>query len=341
MARDQLYVPAKHRRTIPSTRALEQALEDGGIDSRNASRIAKEVVGTQQRDDLSKWLDIERWAQRNPPSDSPWAVVDGAFDPSTHQYGSVGQALAHGENNIIIEPGGDFGVIDTWDGSPVTVIVATGANMYLILDGITFPLTIIGGVFFGAELDPNTNLTMIGVALNEVVNVSFATNAYMMFLSCTFGSTNTFHADTPVAFYGCLVQVTDPPGSVTARGETITEFNDDGAWPFSLPADSVGPNELQETGVVAGAYGDLAHWPAFLVDEDGRIEGVVNVPRLYRFDQAIPDTVWTITHNMGTYPSVSVVDTTGEEIDAAIDYVDQNIIVITFTVAMDGSAYLN
>lgn len=50
---------------------------------------------------------------------------------------------------------------------------------------------------------------------------------------------------------------------------------------------------------------------------------------------------WTIPHNTGRYPSVTVVDGTGAKIEADVLYVDNNIVQVTFGAAFAGSAYLN
>lgn len=61
----------------------------------------------------------------------------------------------------------------------------------------------------------------------------------------------------------------------------------------------------------------------------------------FTWPQAIPLAVWTIPHNLGRYPSVTVVDTTGAKVEPDISYVDSNIIQITHGAAFAGKAYLN
>lgn len=59
------------------------------------------------------------------------------------------------------------------------------------------------------------------------------------------------------------------------------------------------------------------------------------------FDQAVASSNWTITHNLNTYPSVTVVDSSGNVVIGAVTYVNANQITITFTSAFSGKAYLN
>lgn len=57
--------------------------------------------------------------------------------------------------------------------------------------------------------------------------------------------------------------------------------------------------------------------------------------------QGTASAVWTITHNLGKYPSVSVLDTLHEEIEAEVDHLDTNNTVVTFAGPTSGSATLN
>jgi len=59
------------------------------------------------------------------------------------------------------------------------------------------------------------------------------------------------------------------------------------------------------------------------------------------FTQANPTAVWTIQHNLGKFPSVSVVDTSNTMVEGLTDYIDDNNLTITFTAGFAGKAYLN
>jgi hypothetical protein len=54
-----------------------------------------------------------------------------------------------------------------------------------------------------------------------------------------------------------------------------------------------------------------------------------------------PNTTWTITHNLGKRPSVTVVNSSGEVIFCDVLYENENQITITLSVALTGSVYLN
>jgi len=61
----------------------------------------------------------------------------------------------------------------------------------------------------------------------------------------------------------------------------------------------------------------------------------------YIHDQGLPNSVWTITHNLDNYPSVTVVDTANTVVIGQVDYVSLNSITITFSSGFSGKAYLN
>jgi len=68
---------------------------------------------------------------------------------------------------------------------------------------------------------------------------------------------------------------------------------------------------------------------------------VTPTPTTFIFTQDIPTPVWVIIHNLNKYPSVTVVDTAGTEVEGQVEYIDSNTIIITFSVGFAGKAYLN
>ena len=51
--------------------------------------------------------------------------------------------------------------------------------------------------------------------------------------------------------------------------------------------------------------------------------------------------LWTIQHNLGKYPSVSVADSAGTEVVGDVQYIDKNKLSVVFTAPFSGKAYLN
>lgn len=58
-------------------------------------------------------------------------------------------------------------------------------------------------------------------------------------------------------------------------------------------------------------------------------------------NQITPSAAWTITHNLGKHPSVSIVDSAGTMVVGDVTYHDLNSLTITFGSAFSGKAYLN
>lgn len=64
-------------------------------------------------------------------------------------------------------------------------------------------------------------------------------------------------------------------------------------------------------------------------------------PITYSHSQMQPASEWVITHNLGVFPSVTVLDSTGEVVEGDISYVDSNTVILTFANPFGGSAHLN
>ena len=72
-----------------------------------------------------------------------------------------------------------------------------------------------------------------------------------------------------------------------------------------------------------------------------RIFNLENVIHHVQFDQALPTATWSINHNMGFKPNVLVEDSGGSICHGNINYVDNNNLIITFSAAFSGTAYLS
>jgi hypothetical protein len=58
-------------------------------------------------------------------------------------------------------------------------------------------------------------------------------------------------------------------------------------------------------------------------------------------DQGMPSNSWSIAHNLGKLPSVTVVDTAGSVVVGDISYTDNNNLIVTFNDSFSGEAYIN
>lgn len=61
----------------------------------------------------------------------------------------------------------------------------------------------------------------------------------------------------------------------------------------------------------------------------------------YVFTQSTPATVWTINHDLGKYPAVNIVDSANDEVIGEVKYNSTSQVVLTFSAAFSGKAFLN
>ena len=61
----------------------------------------------------------------------------------------------------------------------------------------------------------------------------------------------------------------------------------------------------------------------------------------YEHIQSIPASVWAINHGLNKRPSVTILDSSGKEVEGAVTQVDSNNIIIEFSAPFSGRATLN
>jgi len=59
------------------------------------------------------------------------------------------------------------------------------------------------------------------------------------------------------------------------------------------------------------------------------------------YNQGVPADVWTIIHSLDKFPSVTVIDSAGTQVEGNIDYIDNTKLTITFNAGFSGKATLN
>lgn len=57
--------------------------------------------------------------------------------------------------------------------------------------------------------------------------------------------------------------------------------------------------------------------------------------------QTLASSEWLVVHNLGKHPSVSIVDSAEEEVIGEVQHTDVNSLIIRFSAAFSGKAYLN
>lgn len=71
----------------------------------------------------------------------------------------------------------------------------------------------------------------------------------------------------------------------------------------------------------------------------GPIGGVISIA--YTYYQNSAASVWTIHHSLGFQPNVTIVDSAGTNVEGDVGYPDNNTVIVTFTSAFGGVAYLS
>jgi hypothetical protein len=59
------------------------------------------------------------------------------------------------------------------------------------------------------------------------------------------------------------------------------------------------------------------------------------------FNQGVPSTTWDITHNLGKFPSITVIDTGNTVVTGEYNYTSNTNVILKFSAAFAGKAYLN
>jgi len=75
--------------------------------------------------------------------------------------------------------------------------------------------------------------------------------------------------------------------------------------------------------------------------EDTIAGGGPEVDKHFEYDQGIPSALWTITHNLGKFPSTTIVTTSGDEVEGAVKHINNTQLTITYSSSFAGKAYLN
>lgn len=82
-----------------------------------------------------------------------------------------------------------------------------------------------------------------------------------------------------------------------------------------------------------------------LVDDvsssDPILNPTVGEDKHFEHSQTSPSDIWTIAHNLGKYPSVTVTDSAGNLVVGGVEFIDTSLLRIYFSSPFSGKAYLN
>lgn len=122
-----------------------------------------------------------------------------------------------------------------------------------------------------------------------------------------------------------IVIVVDPEAPVTLVDDVPSVHLTTVEQPITL--------DVQETGAI-GPKGDKG-------DKGDPGTSVMGGDLNFRHQQLTPSAIWDITHGLGKRPVVQAFDSSGDEWEGEIDHISDNRLIITFSAAFGGEAYLN
>jgi len=125
------------------------------------------------------------------------------------------------------------------------------------------------------------------------------------------------------------VTKTQTVSSVEKAVEQVLEVHDPGV---------AGPSNVLTIGTVTTGPADVTITG---VSPNQVLNFVIPVGASYIHNQITSSTTWTINHNLGFFPSVSVVDSGDNHVIGDVTYVSQNVVTVSFNSSFGGKAYLS
>jgi len=140
----------------------------------------------------------------------------------------------------------------------------------------------------------------------------------------------TLHGQQPKDTYRGLIKTSDEQ---EVNIEKTLQDGAGNALPLSISPSAVGFSEdINDNNGSAGQVGQVL---------SKTINGVEWENRTFTFNQTVSTAVWVISHDIGMFPSVSVIDSVGNFVIGDVSYTDDRSLTLTFKSAFKGKAYLN
>lgn len=117
---------------------------------------------------------------------------------------------------------------------------------------------------------------------------------------------------------------------------TQAQFDAMLASPCSIASHQLGTRFIITPSVQPAIYAKLAYGPspASIV----KLNAATAEP--FTYTQLTPATSWTIAHNLGRWPAVTVVDASGLQVTCGVQNVSTDVLLLTFNLALAGKAIL-
>jgi len=133
--------------------------------------------------------------------------------------------------------------------------------------------------------------------------------------------------------------VTDPITgltSTTLADSILTQDANPGGTTLTIAGN------ISVTGTFADSAGNVGVLGKVLTSTGvGTVWGDAPQAPTFIFTQNLPSTTWNITHNLGKFPSITVIDTGNTVVTGEYNYTSNTNVILTFSAAFSGKAYLN
>lgn len=140
----------------------------------------------------------------------------------------------------------------------------------------------------------------------------------------------TLQGQQPKDTYKGLIKTSDSQEATTEKSLQDGAGN---ALPMSVSPSSVGfSGDIKDNNGNAGTTGQVL---------SKTLNGTEWSNRTFTFNQTVSTNIWSITHNIGSFPAVTVVDSVGNFVVGDVSYTDDRSLTLTFKTAFKGKAYLN
>jgi len=198
------------------------------------------------------------------------------------------------------------------------------------LDGIAGWMNASGSVSIAGQNNYSFEVpdATIGTITGPATNATFASiNALQFSKTSTLGVDVTGYLLTLVGRSVILARLDNPNNfGVYVLNSLTVDGTDDNYYNAVLTLTVANGN------IASNKYYGFAVYP-----EIGGGGGDLN----FTFTQNTPSATWTITHDLGKFSSVSVVDSANTVVYGNVDYINDNSLRVTFSAAFSGKAYLN
>lgn len=131
--------------------------------------------------------------------------------------------------------------------------------------------------------------------------------------------------------------ISPPTGAVAVTRDSLIMYTFNGT---TWVAYGSGSGSIEEVFIgpedPIGAFPTMELW----VDTDAN-PAISNLQIAYLHNQAVAATTWTINHPLSFQPNVTVVDSAGDQVEGDVSYPSATQVVVRFSAAFAGSAYLS